>query len=122
MKLKGLGLTTAVVLAFALAACSSKPKAPPRDSLVALLQQEAEAIKAENENKDVSLGVRTAWKVASVDVQEQPDNPDAPWRGTIRFNIRAETSDMGKVQVDEQMKEFHYTFNPVIEKWVFEMK
>ncbi len=123
MRMKVLGFTIAVAFAVAFAGCSSKPKAPPRDSLVALLQQEAEALKAENENKDVNLGVRTVWKVASVDVQEQPENAEAPWRGSIRFKIRAETSDMdGKVQVDEQLKEFAYVFNPVIEKWVFEYK
>ena len=123
MRLRSSGLVVGIVLAVALTGCSSKPKGPDRDALVAQLQQEAEALKAENENQDTSLGVRATWTVVSVDVVEQPDNAEAPWRGTIRFKIKSETDDTdGKVDVHEFEKDFAYVFNPTIQKWVFEYK
>ena len=121
MRVWSLGLVVGIVLAVALIGCSRKPKGPDREALVTQLQQEAEALKAENENQDTSLGVRTAWTVESVDVVEQPDNAEAPWRGTIRFRIKSETDDTdGRVEVHEFDKEFAYVFNPTIQKWVFE--
>jgi hypothetical protein len=123
MKSRSLGLNIGIALTVvALVACSSKPKTPPRDALVAQLQQEAEALKAENENKDTDLGVKTTWRIMSVDVTEHPDDEQAPWRGKITFKIRSETSDMGKDAVDEFEKDFAYVFNPTIEKWVFDYK
>jgi hypothetical protein len=120
MRLRSLGLIVAFVVAVSLAGCSTKPKAPEREALVAQLQQEAEALQAENENQDTSLGVRTEWAILSVDVVEQPDNADAPWRGTIRFRIESETDDTdGKVEVHEFDKEFSYIFNPTIQKWIY---
>ena len=120
MRLGSLGLVVGIVLAVALIGCSRKPKGPDREALVTQLQQEAEALKAENENQDASLGVRTAWTVESVDVVEQPDNAEAPWRGTIRFKIKSETDDTdGRVEVHEFDKEFSYVFNPTIQKWIY---
>jgi hypothetical protein len=121
MRLRSLGLVV-VVLAVAVVGCSRKPKGPDREALVAQLQQEAEAIRAANENQDESLGVRATWTVASIDVVEQPDNEDAPWRGTIRFQIKSETDDLdGKVE-DEFEKEFKYVYSPTIQKWVFQLE
>jgi hypothetical protein len=124
MTTKSLGVTAAVTLAFAVAlvGCSGKPKGPGLQDLQAQLQQEAEALKAENENKDVDLGVKTTWRIRSVDVVEQPDNEKAPWRGSIVFAIRSETEDGGKAEVNEFDKEFAYVFNPTIQKWIFDYK
>jgi hypothetical protein len=102
-----------------MAVCSSPAKGPGRDVLVAQLQQEAAALKAANENQDTSLGVSTTWVIESVEVVEQPDNEAAPWVGTVRFKIKAETRDMGSIQEDEYDKEFAYVFNPTLQKWVF---
>ncbi|MCG6920970.1 MAG: hypothetical protein LJF15_07795 [Acidobacteria bacterium] len=121
MKARILGAAIGVTFAVALVGCSSEPKAPPRDSLVAQLQQEAEALQAENENQDTSIGVSTTWTIESVDVVEPPEGTDGPTRGTIRFRIRAETNDTGgEVQVDEFEKTFDYTFNTTLQKWVFD--
>ncbi|MGD8895061.1 MAG: hypothetical protein PVJ73_03410 [Acidobacteriota bacterium] len=121
MKARILGAAIGVTFAVALVGCSSEPKAPPRDSLLAQLQQEAEALQAENENQDTSIGVSTTWTIESVDVVEPPEGTDGPTRGTIRFRIRAETNDMGgEVQVDEFEKTFDYTFNTTLQKWVFD--
>jgi hypothetical protein len=122
MSFRSLGLTLAIACAVSVG-CSSQPKAPPRDDLLAQLQQEAQALKAENENQDTNLGVSTTWTVTSVDVAEQPNNEKAPWKGTIVFHIKSETADTGgKVDVHEFDKEFHYTFNPTIQKWLIEYR
>ena len=120
---RSLALVVGIVVAVAVAGCSRPAKGPGREALLAQLQQEAQAIKAENENQDEALGVRATWTVASVDVVEQPANEAAPWRGTIRFQIRSETDDTdGKVDVHEFEKEFSYVFNPTIQKWVFQLE
>jgi len=121
MSSRRLGLVVGLALAVALTGCSRKPKGPDREVLVTQLQQEAEALKAANENQDTSLGVHATWTIESVDVVEQPDNAEAPWRGTIRFGIKVETDDVdGKIEVHEFDKDFAYVFNPTIQKWVFE--
>lgn len=122
MSTKTLGATLAAALAFTLVGCSSGPDTPGRNDLQAELQKEAEALKAQNENQDSDLGVKATWRIMSVDVVEQPDDEKAPWRGKITFKIRSETSDMGKVDVHEFDKVFDYTFNPTLQKWVFEYK
>lgn len=123
MGTKSLALTIGVALAFALGGCSNKPNVPERDTLIAQLQQEAEALKAENDNQDTGIGVSATWTITSVDVVEPPEGSDAPTTGTIRFRIRAETQDMDdEVQVDEFDKQFHYTFNTTIQKWIFDYK
>jgi hypothetical protein len=121
MDTRSLGLTITVV-SIALAGCSGGSKAPPRENLLAQLRQEAEALKAENENQDTSIGVSTTWTIESVDVVE-PEGSKAPAKGTIRFRIRAETKDTGgNVQIDEFVKQFDYTFNTTLQKWVFDYK
>ena len=85
------------------------------------LQKEAEALKAENDGKDADIGVRATWTIKSVDVAEQTGNDKAPWRGTITFAIRSETADAdGTREVHEFDKDFAYTYNPTIKKWVFD--
>ena len=118
MKTRSL-FSVGLACAVGLVACSSKPKAPERDSLVAQLQQEAQALRAENENQDTSIGVRATWEILSVNVTEAPEGGEA--KGTIRFRIRAETQDTGdEVQVDEFEKQFDYVYNTTLQKWVFE--
>jgi len=111
-----------LALALALPGClGSATKGPGREALQAELQKEAEAIRHQNEGQDASLGVTATWNVASVEVTE-PAAKDAPWKGTIRFQIHSETRDGSKVQVDEIEKTFHYVYNGTINKWVFEYK
>lgn len=124
MNARGLCLIIIIGIAgaVALGGCSSEPKAPPRDSLLAELRQEAEILKSQNENQDTSIGVSTTWMIANVEVAE-PQTPEAPTTGTITFHIRAETKDMGDdVQVDEFDKAFDYTFNTTLQKWIFDYK
>jgi hypothetical protein len=123
MDTRSLGLSIGIAATMALTGCSGEPKPPERDSLVAQLRQEAEALKAENENQDTSIGVSTSWTIESVDVVEPSGGTKGPPKGTIRFRIRAETKDTGgNVQIDEFVKQFDYTFNATLQKWVFDYK
>ena len=122
MNARGLCLTLGIAGAVALGGCSSEPKAPPRESLLAQLRQEAEVLKSQNENQDTSIGVSTDWAIVNVEVVES-QSAEAPTTGTITFHIRAETKDMGdEVQVDEFDKTFDYTFNTTLQKWIFDYK
>ena len=123
MSTRRLIVTLAVALGLCAAGCSGKEKTPKRETLTAQLRQEAEALKAQNENQDTSLGVSTTWTIESVDVQEPPAGSDSPTRGTIRFRIQAETKDnVGGSEIDEFEKQFDYVFNTTLQKWVFEYK
>ena len=121
MNARGLCLTIGIAGAVALGGCSSEPKAPPRESLLAQLRQEAELLKGQNENQDTSIGVSTTWAIANVEVVE-PESAEAPTTGSITFRIRAETKDSDEVQVDEFDKVFDYTFNTTLQKWIFDYK
>ena len=114
----------AVVAALAgLAACGSRgPKPPGREELVALLQNEANDLKANGEKLDPVLGVKATWTIVGIDVAERPDDRDRPWAGTIRFRIRSETRDMDRGPVvDEFDKRFDYVYSTALAKWIFQL-
>ncbi len=121
MNARGLCLIMGIAGAVALGGCSSEPEAPPRESLLAQLRQEAELLKGQNENQDTSIGVSTTWSIANVEVVES-ESADAPTTGTITFRIRAETQEIDDVQVDEFDKTFDYTFNITLQKLIFDYK
>jgi len=115
-----------VILAAALAAvaaCGRKgPEAPTRDELTALLQKEADGLKASGEKLDPVLGVKATWTIAGIDVTERPGDADRPWAGAIRFKIRSETKDTdGAVVVDEFERRFDYLYTTSIQKWIFQL-
>ena len=115
-----------VILAAALvavAACGRKgPDAPARDELLALLQKEADGLKASGEKLDPVLGVKATWTIAGIDVTERSGDADRPWAGAIRFKIRSETKDTdGAVVVDEFERRFDYLYTASIQKWVFQL-
>ncbi len=115
-----------VILAAALAAvaaCGRKgPDAPARQELTALLQKEADGLKASGEKLDPVLGVKATWTIAGVDVTERPGDADRPWAGAIRFKIRSETKDTdGAVVVDEFERRFDYLYTTSIQKWIFQL-
>jgi len=122
MELKKRGLCTAVAVTLVLPGCfGAATKGPGREALESELRKEAQALKQQNEGQDSSLGVTATWNVASVDVVE-PVAKDAPWKGSIRFQIHSETRDGGQIQTDDIEKTFHYVYNSTISKWVFEYK
>ena len=106
-----------------LAACGPRgPKAPGREVVTPLLQQEATSLKAGGEKLDPVLGVKATWAIAGIDVTERANDPDRPWAGTIRFRIRSETKDTdGAVVVDEFDRRFDYVYSAALGKWIFQL-
>jgi hypothetical protein len=121
------GVGTGVLLALAMLASGagcSRPGAdvPGREVVTPLLQQEAEALKRENEKLDPVLRVKATWTIAGVDVTERPGDADRPWAGTIRFKIRSETKDEGgRVTVDEFERRFDYVYAASVNRWIFQL-
>jgi len=114
------GLAVAVVVA---AGCGpKKPAGPTREAVTALLQQEADALKADGEKLDPVLRVKATWMVEGLDVVERPNDADRPWNGKIRFKIKSETKDSdGKVVVDEFARQFDYIYTMSVNRWIFQM-
>lgn len=110
-----LGLTPAL-------ACSVGPKGPSRETILPLLQKEADSLKADGEKPMPSLGVESTWTIEGVDLKEQPTNESNPWVGTIRFKIVTRMNDDGTVTTDESRKQFEYLWSTALSKWVFQYK
>jgi predicted small lipoprotein YifL len=115
-----------VILAAALTglvACGPKgPKAPGREVVTPLLQQEASALKRDGEKLDPVLRVKATWAITGIDVTERANDPDRPWAGTIRFKIRSETRDTdGAVIVDEFDRRFDYVYSASLKRWIFQL-
>lgn len=113
-----------LALAVATAGCGlRKPAGPTREAVTALLQQEANSLKADGEKLDPVLRVRATWTVEGLDVVERPNDADRPWSGKIRFKIKSETKDTdGKLQVDEFQKQFNYLYTTSVSRWIFQMQ
>jgi hypothetical protein len=113
-----------LVGAVALPGCGRRgPERPSREAVTALLRQEADALKRENEKMDPVLRVTATWTVAALDVSERPGDADHPWAGRILFKIRSDTKDFdGSVKTDEFEKPFDYLYNATLKRWVFDYK
>jgi hypothetical protein len=122
-KTRTAGVVILVAALAAVAACGRKgPDAPARNELLALLQKEADGLKAGGEKLDPVLGVKATWTIAGIDVTERPGDADRPWAGAIRFKIRSETKDTdGAVVVDEFERRFDYLYTTSIQKWIFQL-
>jgi hypothetical protein len=107
-----------LALCLAAAACSGKPKAPPRESVLPQLQQEAQSVKAEMEKIDPNLGVAAVWTIDGVDVKEHPNDADRPWAGTVRFKVESRTREPdGTTSVARREKSFDYLYDVRAKKW-----
>ena len=117
------GIVVLAATLLGLAACGLRgPKAPGREVVTPLLQQEANDLKASGEKLDPVLGVKATWAIAGIDVAERANDPDRPWAGTIRFRIRSETKDTdGAVVVDEFDRRFDYVYSATLGNWIFQL-
>jgi len=121
-KTRTAGVVILVAALAAVAACGRKgPDAPARNELLALLQKEADSLKASGEKLDPVLGVKATWTIAGIDVTERPGDADRPWAGAIRFKIRGETRDTGGVVVDEFERRFDYVYTASVNRWIFQL-
>jgi hypothetical protein len=118
-----IGIAGFAVAGLATAGCGAgKLGGPTRESVTALLQQEANSLKAEGEKLDPVLRVRATWTVEGLDVTERPKDTDRPWNGKIRFKITSETKDTdGKVVTDEFRRQFDYIYTMSVNRWIFQM-
>jgi predicted small lipoprotein YifL len=115
-----------VILAAALAALGGcgrgGPKAPGREVVTPLLQQEAAVLKQDGEKFDPALRVKATWAITGLDVTERANDPDRPWAGTIRFKIRSETRDeQGAVVAKEFERRFDYLWSASLNRWIFQL-
>ena len=123
MRTRARFFAAAVLLApLAFAGCSklldSRPK---RDAVLPLLQQEAQSLKADGEKVDPKLLLKTTWNIEGVDVQEQPDNEDNPWKGTIRFKIVSTMKDVDGSPLNQAFdKKFDYVYSATLKRWIIQ--
>ena len=118
-----IGIAGLAVGVLAAGGCGAlKPSGPTRETVTALLQQEANTLKAGGEKLDPVLRVTATWQIEGLDVTERPNDADRPWNGRIRFKIKSETKDTGgKVVTDEFQKQFDYVYTTSINRWIFQM-
>jgi predicted small lipoprotein YifL len=117
------GIVVLVTALAALGGCGRKgPKAPGREVVTPLLQQEAAVLKQDGEKFEPALRVKATWAIEGVDVTERPNDPDRPWAGTIRFKIRSETRDeQGAVVAKEFERRFDYVWSSSLDRWIFQL-
>jgi hypothetical protein len=115
-------LTGAAVAATILTAGCSKGKDPrlARETVLPLLQKEAESLKNDGEKMDdPKLGVKTTWNIEGVDLKEQPTNAENPWAGTIRFKIESSMKEVdGTTDSRSFDKRFEYVYSSVLNRWI----
>ena len=105
----------------ALAGCKARIMGPSKEALQALLQQEAQSLKADGEKINPDLGVKSTWNIVSVEVREQPNNADQPWVGTINFKIESRIKEVDGSDVTQQFdKRFEYVYNETLKRWIIQ--
>jgi hypothetical protein len=114
-------LTVAAAAAALLTAgCSKLDPRLSRGAVLPLLQQEAQSLKTDGEKMDdPKLGVKTVWKIESVEVKEGPSGSDNPWTGTIRFKIESSMKEVDGTTVSQSFeKRFEYVYSGVLKRWI----
>lgn len=122
-QLRRLGTTTsiatAVLLAALLGSCGAiGDGAPGQDTVLSLLREEAQELKAEGENLDPAFGVTANWEVEDVQVRKPSNDDGPPWRGTIRFKITSRVREPdGSTSTDEFVKNIDYLWDTELDGW-----
>jgi len=117
---KPLPLVVALALLGTLA-CKMGSDRPARETVLPLLQMEAEGMKRDGEKVNPALGLRTTWNIQSVDVQEQPSDPERPWRGTVKFRLETQAKDAdGSITNDRIEKSFDYLYDNTTKRWMMQ--
>jgi hypothetical protein len=109
------------LIVLVLGGCKTKLMGPSKEALQALLQQEAQSLKADGEKINPELGVKSIWTIQSVEVREQANNPDQPWAGTIKFKIESRIRDVDGSDMTQQFdKRFEYVYNETLKRWIIQ--
>ena len=93
---------------------------PSREEVLALLQAEANDMKKGGEQMDPKLRVKVVWNVDGIDVEEQPNDPAHPWKGTVRFRIISTMHDADGSETNDLIrKNFTYVYDTATKKLLF---
>lgn len=109
------------LILLALGACKGGLLGPNKEAVLQLLQQEAQSLKTDGEKVNPDLGVKSTWNILSVEVKEQPNDPDRPWTGTIRFRIESRMKEVDGSDVTQQFeKRFEYVYTNTLKRWIIQ--
>jgi hypothetical protein len=69
------------------------------------------------------MGVKSLWTIEAIDIQEQPNEEDRPWKGTVRFRIESAMREPdGTISRDAIKKTFNYVYDAPLKKWLVQYK
>jgi len=119
-----LGILVVAAVAALAAACSGVGSGKAtRETLLPLLQQEAQSLKTDGEKPTPGLGVKSTWNIVSVDVKERPKDEAQPFTGTIHFKINSEMKEFDGTTLNQQTeKTFTYAYNATLKQWIIQGK
>ena len=93
-------------------------QAPPQETVLPLLRDEAQKLKSEGENLDPAYGVTANWEIEDVQVRKLSKDENLPWAGTIRFKITSRVREPdGTTSREEFVKSFEYVWDMTLEGW-----
>ena len=114
-------MTCLVALSFVMASSSCSDilnPPPPRETVEALLKQEAEQEKQKAEGDvNPALGVEVTWNVESVEVREQPDNDANPWLGIVKFTSVSRTPELDGTVTQKFDHTYYYVWDMDAGAW-----
>jgi hypothetical protein len=96
---------------------------PSKESVQAALQTEAEGLKRDGEKPIPGMGVKSLWTIEAIDIQEQPNEENRPWKGTVRFRIESAMREPdGTISRDAIKKTFNYVYDAPLKNWLVQYK
>ena len=112
-------IATTALLAVLLGSCGAiGDGAPAQETVLSLLREEAQELKAEGESLDPAFGVTANWEIEDVQVRKPSNENGPPWRGTIRFKITSRVRDPdGSTSTDEFDKSIEYLWDTELDGW-----
>lgn len=92
--------------------------APAQETVLSLLRQEAQELKAEGETLDPAFGVTANWEIEDVQVRKPSNENGPPWHGTIRFTITSRVNEPdGTTSTEEFVRTFEYLWDTDLDGW-----
>ena len=93
-------------------------RAPAQETVLSLLREEAQELKAEGEKLDPAYGVTANWEIEDVQVRKPSNEDGPPWQGTIRFKITSRVPEPdGTTSTEEFVRNFDYLWDTELDGW-----
>ena len=93
-------------------------RAPAQETVLSLLREEAQELKAEGEKLDPAYRVTANWEIEDVQVQKPSNEDGPPWRGTIRFKITSRVREPdGTTSTEEFVRNVEYIWDLELDGW-----